>query len=91
MLVRIFIDKSGHYREQQDFDVQHQCPVFDIVQIAVDAHADRSVTTIAIDLCPAGDTRADLMLDHIAWNFFFKLLYEKWPFRSWTDKTHISF
>lgn len=27
MLVRIFIDKSGHYREQQDFDVQHQCPV----------------------------------------------------------------
>lgn len=90
-LVRVPVDETFNYREEQDLDVQHHRPVFNIIQITVDAQPDRSVTAVAIDLCPACDAGTDLMLDHVTGDFFLKLLYEKWALRPRADETHLPF
>lgn len=91
MLIRVPVDESLYYREEQDLDVQHDGPVFDVIQIAVDAQPDGSITAVTIDLRPSRDAGTDLMLDHVAGDLFFKLLYEKRALRPGADEAHLSF
>lgn len=87
----VSVDESLYYREEQDFDVQHDGPVFDVIQIAVDAQPDRSITAVAIYLRPSRDAGTDLVLDHVTGDLFFKLLYEKWALRPGADEAHLAF
>lgn len=88
--VCIFIYKTFDHCQQQDLDVQHDGPVFDIIEVAVDAEADGGITPVAVDLCPAGDAWTDLVFDHIAGDLFFELFNEKGSFRPWSHKAHVS-
>ncbi len=57
-------------RDREDVEVQHQRPVLDVVQVAIDAFADLGgiidFTAPAIDLRPAGDARLDLVAGEIS-------------------------
>ena len=90
-LIRILIYKTLKYCQKQNLNIQSQRPVLNIIEVAVDAHADGSIAAVAVYLCPAGDARANLVLNHVAGDFFLKLLYEERSFRSWANKAHISF
>ena len=52
--IRVFIDKAFKTGQKQDFKIQSNCPVFNIIKITLDPLPDRSISPIAIDLCPSG-------------------------------------
>ena len=86
-----FIDKAFKERQNQYFNIQPDSPVFNIIQVIFDSLHNRSVPPVAIDLCPPSNPRAYLMFDHVARNLFFKFLYKKRSFRSWSHKAHLTF
>ena len=50
---------------------------------------NRSVAAVSIDLSPSGHPRTNLVLNHIAGNFFFKLFHKKRPLRPRPHQAHI--
>src|SRR5262245_8109934 len=57
-------------RAEQDVEVEQHRPVFDVIQVMLDAPLDLlvgiSLTTPAVDLGPTGDARLDAMAGEIA-------------------------
>src|SRR6056297_285083 len=65
-------------------------PVFDIINIMLDALMNGCITPKTVNLCPSGHSRFNLMFDHVFWNIFFKLFYKKRSFRTGTHQTHLA-
>lgn len=57
----------------------------------LDPLADGSVASVAVDLRPAGNARAYLVLDHVTGYLLLELLHEKWALRARPHKAHIPF
>ena len=89
-LICIFIYESFKNREEQDFHVEGHGPVLDVPDVVLDALVDRGVAAEAVDLGPAGHARADLMLDHVARDFFLKHLDELGALRTRADEGHLA-
>lgn len=89
-LICVFIDKSLEYSQKQDSNVEADTPVLYIEEIQINALSNGRIAAKTIYLCPSGHARAHLMLDHVARNFFLKLLYKERTLRSRTDQAHVT-
>src|SRR4051794_20197551 len=57
--------ESSDDGEPHDFDVEADRPVFDVVEIVLDALFERRVAAPAVDLGPARDPGFDLVAQHV--------------------------
>src|SRR5215207_1400947 len=81
--------ESSNDGEPHDLDVEADRPVFDVVEIVLDALLERGVATPAVDLRPAGDARLDLVAEHVLRDAVLELLDEVGPLGAWTDEGHV--
>ena len=61
-----------------------------IKDVILDALGDRGIAPEAVDLCPAGNPRANEMLKHITGNLFPELFHKLRAFRPGADHTHVT-
>ena len=61
-LIRLVVSEYLHHGQQDDLDVQHRCPVPQVVEVEIDARLHllelRGLAAATVDLCEAGDSRA---------------------------------
>src|SRR5436190_18911901 len=58
-LIRVLVLQPVNHGHEEDLQVEQERPVLDVVEVVLDADADRSVAAPAVDLGPAGDAGAD--------------------------------
>src|SRR5215204_792554 len=76
--------------QPHDFDVETDRPVLDVVEIVLDALLERRVAAPSVDLGPAGDSRLDLVAQHVLRDAVLELLDEVGTFWSWSDDRHVA-
>src|SRR5437879_13720569 len=79
--------EQGH---PQNAQVEPGCPVSDVVEIVLDALAQRGVAAPAVDLGPAGDAGFDAVAGVVAGNGFAELLDENGTFGTWPNQAHVA-
>ena len=89
-LTCIFVDVPTEKCQEQNFEIKPESPVFYIIKVAFDSFGNGGVSAVAVDLSPSGHARTNLVLDHIAWNYFLEFLDEERTLRTRTDQTHIT-
>src|SRR5436190_15718257 len=89
-LVRVLVTQSMNHRHEQDLHVQHQRPVLDVVEVVLDAHADRGVAAPAVHLRPAGHAGAHFVAQHVLRELGAELLDELRALRPRPDHAHVA-
>src|SRR5215212_11763765 len=64
----ISLEETSHEREPHDLEIEGHGPVFDVVQVVLDALLERRVAAPRVDLCPSGDARIPPVPDHVLRN-----------------------
>src|SRR5215203_5721909 len=82
--------ESSDDGQPHDLDVEADRPVFDVVEIVLDALFERRVAAPAVHLRPPGDPRFDLVAEHVLRDAVLELLDEIGPLRPWTDQRHVA-
>src|SRR5919107_166359 len=83
-------EDAAEQRHPHDFEVERHRPVFDVIQIELDALLERGVPAPAVDLRPPGDARLDLMAQHVLREAVLELIDEKRPLGPWSDDRHVT-
>ena len=89
--VCVLVNEAFEDGHEDDFDVQPQGPVFDIVQIMLNTLLKISITTPAVDLSPSGNACFNLVFLHIAWDLILELVNKYWALRTGAYDRHVAF
>src|ERR1043165_6921324 len=88
--IRVFVTQAVYKRHEKDLQVEHQRPVFDVIQVVLDAHADRRIAAPAVHLRPAGDAGADFVAEHVVRELGAELFAELRPLGARADHAHLA-
>src|SRR5215213_3995565 len=86
----ISLKETSHEREPHDLEIEGHGPVFDVVQVVLDALLERRVAAPPVDLCPSRDARLHLVTEHVLGNTVFELLDEERSFGPRPDDRHVA-
>src|SRR5262245_61853847 len=86
----ISVHKTAPERHPENFDVQEQGPVLDIIQIMLKALLQRRIPAPTVDLSPARHTGLDAMPQHVARNALTKPLDQDRSLRTWSHQAHLA-
>jgi hypothetical protein len=90
-LIRVPISEPSKHGHPNDFEVQDQGPILNIVEVVLDSLIDGGISPPSMHLCPPGDTRWDLVSEHVSRNPSPELLDEYRTLRSRSHDRHIPF
>ena len=88
-LVCVAVGFAAEDGEEDDFYVEPEGPVFQVVDVALYTFLDGGVATPAIHLGPAGDAGFHEVANFIGRNIFFKFFDKVFSFGPWTYNTHV--
>lgn len=77
-------------RAEENFDIQQEGPVFNVIDIIINALLYGSIASESVYLSPTSHARANLVLDHVAGNFLAKLFHKIGKLRAGPHKAHIA-
>lgn len=83
------VDKPLEQGEKQNFDIQQDGPVFDVIHVVFNALFDGGVPPQTVHLGPAGDARADLVLDHVQGYLLLELVHKVGQLRPGAHQAHV--
>src|SRR5262249_20357700 len=90
----VLIGGAREHRADDDFQIEPERPIVDVIQIVLDALSHLVVgvglAAIAVDLRPAGDARPDVMTPRITRNALLVFAIVRQRVRSWADQRHIA-
>ena len=89
-LFHLFLVEHAKRRHDQNANIQCRRPVFDVIQVIRNPLFNGGVAPQTVYLRPAGNSRAYLMLDHVAGNLFFELLHKEGQLRPRADQAHVA-
>src|SRR5215831_8628951 len=89
-LVGMFVEEALHDRQPHDLQVEAHRPVFDVVEVVLDALVEGGVSPPAVDLRPSGESRLHLVTQHVLRNAVLELLDEMRPLGSGPDDRHVT-
>src|SRR6266446_7728276 len=65
-LVRALVPEDTQERQENNLHVEPHGPVLDVVEVVLDPLVERRVAAEPIHLRPAGDSRFDVVAEHVA-------------------------
>src|SRR3954465_2538999 len=89
-LIGVFVTQPVYERHEEDLQVEHQRPVFDVVEVVLDADADGRIAAPAVDLRPSRDTGADFVAEDVVRELGAELFDELRALRARTDHAHVA-
>src|SRR5215475_134289 len=89
-LVGMFVEEAFDDREPDDFQVETDGPILDVVEVVLNPLVERRVAAPAVHLRPAGHAGFHLVAQHVLRNAVLELLDEMRPLRPRTDNRHVS-
>src|SRR5436190_3147682 len=72
-LVCVFVEETLQEREPHDLQIEPHRPIFDVVQVVLDALLERGVAAPAVDLRPTGQPRLHFVAQHVLRNLVLEL------------------
>src|SRR5262245_15919538 len=86
----MFVEEPAQERQPHDLEVELHRPVFDVIQVVLDALLDGGVAPPAVDLRPAGDAGLDLVTQHVLRDLVLELRDEKRTLGPRSDNRHVA-
>src|SRR5215831_16493799 len=84
-LVSMFVEEAFDDREPDDFQVESDRPVLDVVEVVLNTLVECGIAAPAVHLRPARHARLHLVAQHVLGNAVLELLDEVRTLRSRTD------
>src|SRR5262245_37782263 len=85
----MLVEEAPEECQPDDLQVEANRPIFDVVEIVLDALFERRVAAPAIDLRPAGKARLDLVAEHVLRDLVPELLDEMRTLGPRPDDGHV--
>ena len=84
------MEESTQHGEPENFEVEGDGPVLNVIQVVLNPLLDRCVTAPTVDLGPTGHAGLYLVPEHVLWNALLELFHKEGAFRPRTYQRHVA-
>src|SRR2546428_10211631 len=86
----MFLNNAPPQRQQHDLHIKPPGPMFDVIQVVLEALLKRGAPAPSVHLGPARNTRLHYVTQHVLGKLLAKLHNEFWPLRARAHNAHFA-